>query len=77
MKYKHTTTFPDEVSITVTVESLRGLKLKLAYTMTNRDGDVVCEAISEHCFLDQEGRFVSIKRKYPELWELLARLSQN
>lgn len=76
-KYKHTTTFPDEVNIEVSVDSLRGLKLKLAYTMTNRDGDMVCEAISEHCFLDQDGRFVSIKREYPEFWELLTELSKQ
>ena len=49
-KYKQTTTFPEDVYISVGVDSFRGLKLKLRYTMTNSTGTVVCEASSEHCF---------------------------
>ena len=40
-KYKQTTTFPEDVYISVSVDALRGLKLKLKYTMTNAAGVVV------------------------------------
>ena len=65
-KYKQTTTFPEEVYISVTVEGFRGLKLKLNYTMTNAAGNIVCEASSEHCFLGKDGGFIRIKKEYPE-----------
>lgn len=75
-KYKHTTTFPDDVFITVSVEGFRGLKLKLQYTMTNSEGAVVCESSSEHCFIGRDGSFVRIKKEYPEFWELLNQMAQ-
>ena len=71
-KYKQTTTFPEEVYISVTVEGFRGLKLKLNYTMTNAAGNIVCEASSEHCFLGKDGGFIRIKKEYPEFWQVLS-----
>ena len=34
--------------------------------MTDRDGETVCEAQSEHVFLNREGHFVRMKREMPE-----------
>ena len=74
-KYKQTTTFPEDVSISVGVDSFRGLKLKLRYTMMNSTGSVVCEASSEHCFLGRDGRFIRISKEYPEFWQMLTELA--
>ena len=76
-KYKQTTTFPEDVYISVAVEGFRGLKLKLNYTMTNAAGSVVCEASSEHCFLGKDGGFIRIKKEYPEFWQLLNDLATS
>ena len=73
-KYKQTTTFPENVYVAVAVDALRGLKLKLRYTMTNAAGVVVCEAASEHCFLGKDGRFIRISKEYPEFWKTLTEL---
>ncbi len=73
-KYKHTTTFPDVVNIEVMVVEFRGIKLKLKYIMTNKNGDLVCEAASEHCFLDKDGKIVKVNREYPEFYERLNQL---
>ncbi len=70
-KYKLSTKFADEVFIDVYVEEFRGVRLKLKYIMTNTDGKVVCEATSEHCFLDAKGRPIRMERDYPELFALL------
>lgn len=70
-RYKRPTTFPDVVDIEVSVEEFRGIKLKLKYLMTNEAGKVVCEASSEHCFLDKDGKPVKINREYPEFFRLL------
>ena len=70
-KYKLSTKFADEVFIDAFVEEFRGVRLKLKYIMKNADGKVVCEATSEHCFLDTNGRPIRMERDYPELFALL------
>ena len=67
-EYKAPTTFDDKVGIAVDVEEFRGVKLVLRYTMTNEeDGKTVMLGNSEHCFLDQSGRPIALKRRFPEL----------
>ena len=51
-KYKASTTFSDEVSITVSVEEFKGVRLKLSYIMRNISDKCVFEGTSELCFLD-------------------------
>lgn len=75
-RYRKTTTFPEAVKIDVSVEEFRSIKMRIKYVMTNADGEVVCEAASEHCFLDREGRFVRIDREYPEFAALLTQMRQ-
>ena len=74
-KFKHSTTFPDKVYIEVSVDECRGIRLRLKYTMTNEEGAVVCEAVSEHCFLDRDGKFVRLNKEYPEFYQLLCDLA--
>ena len=70
-KYKMTTTFAELIEIDVQVAEFKGVKLKLKYTML-RAGEVVCEGISEHCFLDEAGKIISLKKSHPEVYKLLA-----
>ncbi|MBQ7943639.1 MAG: acyl-CoA thioesterase [Lachnospiraceae bacterium] len=74
-KYKVSTRFPEVIRIAVTVEEFKGVKLKLRYEMLNADDVVVFEGRSEHCFLDEKGNIVSLKRTYPELYEVFASLA--
>jgi len=69
-KYKNSTFFDDEIMICVKVEEFKGVKLKLGYEM-KRDDLVVCEAQSEHCFLNAEGHILNLKREIPELYKVL------
>lgn len=69
-KYKNSTFFDDEIMIAVKVEEFKGVKLKLSYEM-KRDDLVVCEAHSEHCFLNAEGHILNLKREIPELYKTL------
>ena len=65
------TTFADKVLLSVFVSEFRGVKLHLAYTMTNKAGDVLCEGESEHGFLHKDGRPIRMKKEFPELYEAL------
>ena len=73
-QYKRSTTFPDEIFIEVQIEEFLGVRLKLKYTMENAEGKTVCEARSEHCFLDKEGKLIRLEKRYPELYQILCDL---
>ena len=73
--YKRPTTFGDTVSIEVSVEAFTGARLTLAYKMTRQDGTVVCEAQSEHAFINREGRIVRLDKEQPEFCEALKTMS--
>ncbi len=70
-RYKKSTTFSDTVDIDVTVEEFKGVKLKLKYVMKNSEGEIVCEADSEHCFLNEQGVPVRLRKEYPLFYRAL------
>lgn len=70
-KYKISTTFADQISIHVSVEEFNGVRLKLSYCMKNSGGKIVCQAGSEHCFLDATGRVMFVKKEMPELYKAM------
>ncbi|MBQ8831208.1 MAG: acyl-CoA thioesterase [Oscillospiraceae bacterium] len=71
--YKRTTTFSDEIEIEVTVTQYTGVRLKLSYIM-RAAGVVAAQAVSEHCFLNENGRPVALKKYVPGLDEALRAL---
>ena len=73
--YQHTSTFNDEIVITVSLASFNGVVLVMRYDMQNgKTGEQVCSASSEHVFLDREGHFVRMKRVMPEFYSCLTQL---
>ncbi len=77
-KYKHSTTFADEVSIEVKIKAFNGIKLVLEYTMKKTaDDSLVLTGTSEHCFLDKNSRPIRFKREYPDLYEVLLNLAER
>ncbi len=73
-KYKTSCTFADEVFITVKIEEFKGVRLKLYYEMKNSDDKVLCEAHSEHCFLNPEGKLLKVQKDFPVFYNTLAEL---
>lgn len=66
-RYKHPTTFDDEIKIDVTLEKYNGVKLEISYVMTDlNSGTVVMTATSTHCFIDQTGKPIALKKVYPQ-----------
>lgn len=76
-KYKANTFFDEVIRISVVVEEFKGVKLKLRYEMRNAEDIVVSEGRSEHCFLDERGNIIRVKKEYPALYETLAGLAEN
>ena len=62
-QYKHPTTFDDEVKITVGVDEFKGVRLVIAYSMTNAaTGDLVLTGKTMHCFTDANGKPIILKK---------------
>lgn len=70
-RYKKSTTFADEVFITVSVKEFKGIKLVLAYEMKDADGKTVATAQSEHCFVNAQGKLIRLAKEFPEFNEAL------
>lgn len=73
--YKRPTTFSDKVTIHAEVSEFKGVTMTFSYEMKNQDGTEVCKGTSLHAFLNEEGRPINIKRKYPELYGTFERLA--
>ena len=70
--YQATTTFMDEIAISCRVVTVKAARLTLAYDMTKvADNSLVCQATSQHSFLDDQGRFVNLKRQQPDFYQAL------
>ena len=73
--YKSPTTFDDEIEINVMLKKYTGVKLELHYTMRNKEsGTEVLTAHSTHCFINPNGRPISVKKHFPKFHEVLKSL---
>ena len=76
--YKHTTTYNDEIEIEVVLVKYTGVKLFLSYTMRNLNtNEIVAMASSTHCFIDENGRPIAVKKRAPEFDAVLKESSQK
>lgn len=76
-EYKESTTFPDEVAITVRLSRLKGLRFWLRYDVVKTEsGHLAFTGETEHCFVDAEGRPVRLDRAAPDFYALLKSLSE-
>lgn len=73
-KYKKTTTYPDIVLINTTLEAYNGIKMKIKYEIINKEtNEIVAIGETEHCFLNEKGFPIIIKKSYPEFDTTLKR----
>ena len=69
-EYKSMTHFGDRVVIEVKLTSFNGIKYALSYVMKDeKTGEVRAIGTSRHCYLNKNGRPVTIKKELPALYE--------
>ncbi|MCR5822892.1 MAG: acyl-CoA thioesterase [Lachnospiraceae bacterium] len=69
-RYKKPSRFSDAVDIEVSVAEFNGVKLKIAYRMYIGD-ELICEGESGHCFVDDKGMPIRLKKSFPEFYGML------
>ena len=75
-EYRHPSTYSDEIEIEVALEKYTGVKLFLSYTMRNsKTNEIVATASSTHCFIDENGRPIAVRKRAPEFDAVLRGLS--
>lgn len=71
-EYKKTTTYPDIILIKTSLDSYNGVKMKIKYEMMNKEtGEIVVIGETGHCFLNEKGLPIIIKKSHPEFDEVL------
>ncbi len=69
--YKSMVRFGETVTITIKVMTYNGVKLELAYEISDTEtNELRTTGTSLHCFLNETGRPISLKRKRPDLHEM-------
>lgn len=74
--FKRPTTFADVIEIEVKTANVTAVRFEIEYTMTCK-GEVVCTAKSCHCFTNSEGRPISIKKNYPDFYNMMEKHLQK
>ena len=66
-QYRQPCRFGDTVAVEVSVIAYKGVLMTLKYDIRRADnGDKLCEATSEHVFVNREGRLIRLERDLPE-----------
>lgn len=70
--YKTMTRFEDEVLVGMKIEKYNGIKLCISYEIKDANtNEIRNTGSSEHCFLDENGKVISLKKTHPKMHQLL------
>jgi acyl-CoA thioester hydrolase len=76
-QYKSMVHFDDTVEIKPIISKYNGIKFELEYEITDvTTGELRTTATSSHCFLDSDGRPISLKRSCPEIHEKFLKMAE-
>lgn len=71
-EYRSMVRFGDEVYVGLKIEKYNGIKLEISYKITDvKTGELRNEGRSSHCFLDMDGKVISLKKYNLEMHEML------
>jgi acyl-CoA thioesterase FadM len=61
---KSSTRFGDEVQICAKIRKYNGVRLHFEYVVSRPDGSLVATGVTEHCFLNGEGKVIALKKNF-------------
>lgn len=75
--FKKSSYYGETVLICTKLEKYGNVKFFMSYKVLGENGELKAEGKSEHCFLNDEGRVVSLKHVWPEMHEHLSKLAED
>ena len=71
-EYKTMTRFADVVQIETVLSEYNGIRMTVSYVVRDKKTqEVRCTGESKHCFLNKDGKPLSLKRSYPAIHQIL------
>lgn len=75
-EYKSMSRFAETVQIETELVSYNGIKFSISYTIKDKaSGAVRCVGESRHCFLNEKGMPVSLKRTHPDIHDVFVKMN--
>lgn len=66
--YHHMTYFGDTVQVIPSIKAYNGIRLVISYEVKNKKtGAIQAKGETSHCFLNKEGKLLSLKKAAPEI----------
>lgn len=63
--------FGVSVTIETTIKEYNGIKLEISYRVIDDKTEMVhCRGLTKHCFLNQKGRPISLKKEFTDIHEM-------
>jgi acyl-CoA thioester hydrolase len=76
-EYKNMSRYGETVLIQVRIKEYNGIRIRLRYEIRNKEDNTLrCTGESSHCFLNREGRPVSLKKSHPD-WDARLRMEDE
>lgn len=77
-KYISSARYDDDLTIEVSIEKLRGSRIKFHYRILREEKELLATGFTEHVFLDKHKKQpVNLKKTYPEVYQLLEKIYQS
>lgn len=77
-QYHRMTHFGDTVEITPSIKMYNGIRLVISYTVKKQEnGELVAEGETSHCFLNRDGKIVSLKKVLPQTHAVFESYTEN
>lgn len=77
-QYHRMTHFGDTVEITPLIKMYNGIRLVISYTVKKQEnGELVAEGETSHCFLNRDGKIVSLKKVLPQTHAVFESYTEN
>lgn len=78
MEFKMPCRYSDTVLIEAELMSYSGVRFSFSYKIFNKEtGDICCVGTTKHCFIDKDGKVISLKKKDPNLHEIMTALANE
>jgi len=75
--YRSPARYGENFTVRLKVIKYSGTRFRVAYTISNEDGAVLCEAETGHAFVDNSLKPISLKKAIPERHELMMRFMEK
>lgn len=76
-EYKKMTRFAEKMEISVSLVRFTGVRFTFAYAVRNEAGELCCRGETDHCFLDDSGRLLRLRDRFPEIYRLMQNVLQG